>query len=340
MGQGNILNSARFKMIGIEEIDSTDHDFALEWPVERGVDPLADSVKKAGVLEPLWVVEKGGGQYRLLDGFRRLAAARKAGLEEMPALILSSGLDQLELFKARLARLEDRLSAVEASRVIERLAGEFSVSDEDLAATFLPLLGFGSSRKILGEIRRLNRLEDSVARFCARKGVALRESSLWANFPTEGQQAILVLVRAVKPGQNLMRNYLQLLGEIALRDSLPVQDILIDKGIRDVMLDPQMSKSGGREIVHRILRQKRNPVMRKIEKDFHSARKELKLPEEVSLEPPPFFEGDFFTVSFKIKSAGEFKRKAEALHEASRKPAAGKLFGVLGAPREKKQGGK
>ena len=340
MGQGNILNGARFKIVGIEEIDSTDRDFALEWPVEREIDQLADSVKKAGVLEPLWVVEKGKGQYKLLDGFRRVAAARKASLGELPALILSSILDKLELFKARLARLENRRSAVEASRVIERLAREFSLSDEELAATFLPLLGFGPSRKVLAEIRRLNRLADSVARFCARNFVALREASLWANFPTEDQQAILVLVRAVKPGQNLLRNYLQLLGEIALRDSLSVQDILMDKSIQDVMRDPQMSKSGGREIVHRILRRRRNPVVKKIENDFDSARKGLKLDGEVSLEPPAFFEGDKIKVAFEIGSRKELEKKALGLLEASRRPSVSKLFSILGAPPEDKQGKK
>ncbi len=98
MGQGNILNNARFKMIGIEKIDSTDRDFALEWPLERGIDPLVDRVRKTGALEPLWVMEKGRGQYRLLDGFRRLAAARKAGLEEVPALILSRGVGPVFFF--------------------------------------------------------------------------------------------------------------------------------------------------------------------------------------------------------------------------------------------------
>jgi len=64
------------------------------------------------------------------------------------------------------------------------------------------------------------------------------------------------------------------------------------------------------------------------------------LPEEVSLEPPPFFEGDKIKVAFEIGSSKDFEKKASGLLEASRRPGAGKLFGVLGAPQEKKQGGK
>ena len=340
MAQESILNSARFDTIGIGKIDRADRGFALDWPDERQIGSLAESIRKAGVLDPLWVMEKERGKYRLVDGFLRLAAALKTGLAKVPVLAFVKNVDQLELFRARLARAGKKLSAVELSRVIERLEKQFGVRDQQLEADFLPLLGLGPSKKILAEIRRLKRFEDSAARFCARNDVALREACLWADFPGEGQQAILALVRAVKPGRNLLRNYLQLLDQIARRDNLTVQDNLTDSRIREVVLDPQMSKSGGRETVHRILRRMRNPVMEKIEQDFDSACKALRLGEEVSLKAPHFFEGDFFTVSFKIKSAGELKRKAEALQEASRKPAARKLFSVLGAPQEKKLGRK
>ena len=337
MSQRNILSNARLEWIGTGKIDCADRLFALEWPVERQIDPLVESVKKAGLLDPLWVIGKGRGQYRLVDGFRRLVAARGAHLAEVPALVLESTVDTLELYKARLARPSRMLSAVEASRVIERLGAEFDMSDKQLAEVFLPVLGLGSSIKILAETRRLDRLEDPVARFCAVSGVGLREATLWAQFPGEGQQAVLELVLALKPGRNLLRSYLQLLSEISLRESLPVQDILADRRIRDIVLDPQKSRSGGREIVHGILRRRRNPLMEKIEEDFHSVRKALELPEEVSLEPPPFFEGHRIKVAFEIGSRKELEKKALGLVQASRKPKASRLFSALGAPPEKKR---
>jgi len=335
--QINILSSARYEMIGIGKIDRADRVFAIEWPDERWIGSLAESVKKLGLLDPLWVAEKGKGQYRLADGFRRLAAARKVHLAKVPVLVFAKSVDQLELFRARLARSGERLSAVEASRMIERLESEFDVRDQQLESDILPLLGLSSSKKILAEIRRLTRLEDSVARFCARNSVALREASLWADFPGEGQQAILALVSAVKPGRNLLRSYLRLLGEIALRDRLQVQEILTDRRIREVMFDPQMSKSGGRETVHRILRGMRNPVLRKIEQDFDSARKALRLSEDVSLKAPRFFEGDKVKVSFEIASRKDLEKKALDLLEASRRPEASRLFRVLGAPPQNKR---
>ena len=83
------------------------------------------------------------------------------------------------------------------ARAVEKAGALYSLTLEQLAGTILPLLGLGTSKKQLGELELLRKLEDPVARFCADNAVALREAALWADFPREGQRALLVLVRAV-----------------------------------------------------------------------------------------------------------------------------------------------
>ena len=92
--------------------------------------------------------------------------------------------------------------------------------------------------------------------------------------------------------------------------------------------------------MHRILRRMRNPVMEKIEQDFDSACKALRLGEDVSLKAPQFFEGDKVKVSFEITSRKDLEKKALGLLEASRRPEASRLFRVLGAPPQDKRGEK
>src|SRR5262245_35472538 len=48
--------------------------------------PLVDSVRRHGVLEPL-LVQNRGGRYRLISGYRRLAAALEAELPSVPCLL-------------------------------------------------------------------------------------------------------------------------------------------------------------------------------------------------------------------------------------------------------------
>lgn len=47
---------------------------------------LVESIKRHGVLEPL-VVQRNNGTYRMITGQKRLAAARAAGLRDVPCLV-------------------------------------------------------------------------------------------------------------------------------------------------------------------------------------------------------------------------------------------------------------
>ena len=49
---------------------------------------LADSIKANGVFQNLTVVPKEGGEYTVIIGHRRLAAAKQAGIEELPCAIV------------------------------------------------------------------------------------------------------------------------------------------------------------------------------------------------------------------------------------------------------------
>lgn len=48
---------------------------------------LAESIAAVGILEPIRIAEVGAGRYELVYGQRRLAAAKAAGLERIPAIV-------------------------------------------------------------------------------------------------------------------------------------------------------------------------------------------------------------------------------------------------------------
>ncbi|MGZ3745423.1 MAG: ParB N-terminal domain-containing protein, partial [Pseudobdellovibrionaceae bacterium] len=54
---------------------------------EKDLDELAESIKENGIIQPLIVAEFENGQYELVAGERRLRAAKKAGLEQVPVVV-------------------------------------------------------------------------------------------------------------------------------------------------------------------------------------------------------------------------------------------------------------
>ena len=55
---------------------------------EEGLNELADSIRQHGILQPLSVRRSGNG-YELIAGERRLRAAQKAGLTEIPCIVMN-----------------------------------------------------------------------------------------------------------------------------------------------------------------------------------------------------------------------------------------------------------
>ncbi len=54
---------------------------------EEALSQLADSIREVGVLQPVLVRPAGEGQYELIAGERRWRAARRVGLQTIPALV-------------------------------------------------------------------------------------------------------------------------------------------------------------------------------------------------------------------------------------------------------------
>ncbi|HEY5892435.1 MAG TPA: ParB/RepB/Spo0J family partition protein [Chthoniobacterales bacterium] len=99
---------------------------------EEALSELADSIRQHGIIQPL-IVRKNGSQFELIAGERRWRAATKAGLAEAPVIVRrASDRDVLELALIENLQRAD-LNPIDEARAFERLSGEFSLRQEDIA---------------------------------------------------------------------------------------------------------------------------------------------------------------------------------------------------------------
>lgn len=85
-----VPDDVRVGLVSVDQVQFHPHNVRTNLGDLR---PLAASIKKYGVLQPL-VVERRGEGFRLRAGHRRLAAAKIAGLGRVPAVIHSVVLDE------------------------------------------------------------------------------------------------------------------------------------------------------------------------------------------------------------------------------------------------------
>lgn len=108
---------AEVKDIPVEKINVGEHALRLE-PDDEAIEDLAASIRRIGIIVPL-VVAPEGDAFILVAGHRRLAAAKRLGLLEVPCCVREAkGADGVEVsFAENLFRLD--LSPVELASGIK-----------------------------------------------------------------------------------------------------------------------------------------------------------------------------------------------------------------------------
>ncbi len=100
---------------------------------------LAGSIKKYGLLQPICVRFMGEERYELAAGERRLKAAKLAGLDTVPSIVLNMRDRDAAAFTLIENLQRERLDIFEEAAGIERLSGIFGYSVEEIA----DMLGVG-----------------------------------------------------------------------------------------------------------------------------------------------------------------------------------------------------
>ncbi len=100
----------------------------------EGLKELTESVKAAGVVQPILVRPLGNGTYQLVAGERRLQAAKLAGLKMIPAVVRQiSNEKSMEITIIENLQRED-LTPMEQAFAFDRLNREFGLTQEEIAA--------------------------------------------------------------------------------------------------------------------------------------------------------------------------------------------------------------
>lgn len=154
------------------------------------LEELASSIRANGLLQPI-VVRAKGAEYELVAGERRLRAAQRAGLQEIPAIVRQVG-DHEALELALIENLQrSDLNPIEEARAYERLRDEFGLTQEQIAARV------GKRRSTIANALRLLRLPQDL------------QDELAAGRLTAGHARALLSVDSPEEQRRLAREFLR-----------------------------------------------------------------------------------------------------------------------------------
>ena len=119
---------------------------------------LAQSIKAHGIIQPI-VVRRAGERFQIIAGERRWRAARQAGLLRVPVVIkdIAPGREGSLLEMALVENIQrENLNPIDEAVAYKRLADEFQLTQEDIAAAV------GKDRASVANHIRLLRLPEEV----------------------------------------------------------------------------------------------------------------------------------------------------------------------------------
>lgn len=125
---------------------------------EQEIASLAQSIKTQGVVDPLEARPKEDGRFELIDGERRLRAARLLNLEKVPVILRDKSEDPAENLRLALVHNLCRadLNPVEEAEAFARLEKDFGHTHQQIAEMI------GRERSTVTNSVRLLRLPESI----------------------------------------------------------------------------------------------------------------------------------------------------------------------------------
>ena len=181
---------------------------------ETSLNELSESIKSRGIIQPIIVRDSNGNsKYEIIAGERRWLAAQKAGLHEVPIVVIDA--DDKKALEFGIVENVQRhdLNAIEEAEGYKRLIDEFSY-DQEQVAKFI-----GKSRSHITNSLRLLSLPPEVVEFVKENKISPGHAKILVGL----ENCLLIskkiiskklsvrqtesLVRAYKiPGKKLMKN--------------------------------------------------------------------------------------------------------------------------------------
>ncbi len=320
-----------FREVELTQIDADDVAWVVTYRPEMAA--LQCSIAEVGVLTPLHLrALDGRDKLQLVSGWKRVLACREAGYTHVPALVHDAS--ELADEDAFLLAIHENLggrgfNAVEKGRVLQRLRQLFEYPVDDLVKMWCPRLDIPPRLDTFDAHCTLITLDDALQHAVVAGRLPL-ETALWMGRQAAADRAALQsMFIQLKLGQNRAREFVALIDEICLRDECGVMQLWEELNLPGILSDPELSGPQCVEQIRRRLRTRRYPMFQEYEQSFESARRELRLPSQISLQPPPYFDGSQYQVSFRFGSRQELQTYAQKLLDATSAEALGTLLGLL-----------
>jgi ParB-like chromosome segregation protein Spo0J len=320
-----------FEHIDINDVDLEDKQFIVTYRPQ--LEALEQSIARMGVLTPVHLRRTADSNHlQLICGFKRLLACRNTAQSHVPALIYDA--NTLSAEQTFLLALYDNLgcrdfNAVEKGRILQRLRDVYHYDSAILTQEICPLLNLPPRLNNLQMYCTLAALDAPLQQVVAEARLPL-ETALWiGRQAADDRQILIALFTGLRLSRNRAREFAGTIEDLCRRDACSISECLHRLDIETMLVDTQISGPQKIERLRHALQQARHPLLNAHQQRFRTALHRLQLPAQVELQPPPYFEGDSYRVTFTFNSQQQLQHAAQGLSAAAADDGLDDLLALL-----------
>ena len=314
---------AQYQTVSLAQIDLQNDDFRIT--TREDIDVLAASIQDAGLISPPVLLEQACG-FLIVSGFRRVAACRQLGWQEIIARVLGPEASHPVCLRMAIAAnaLERPLNLIESSRAFKKLS-VFSTSPKELAET-AAACGLPANTSIIDKVKNLCLLPLPVQHSILSDTISLTTANDLEGLAPEDAVGFARLFEQLKLSLNKQKEIIRLIGEIARREDISIRRVMACNTLQQILADEDLDRGHKGRKIRSFLRQRRFPRIVKAERDYQTHVKKLKLNPDVKLIPPKDFEGNTYALNLSFTNLARLKMLQSTLDNLIRHPSFEKII--------------
>lgn len=180
--------------------------------------------------------------------------------------------------------------------------------------------------------------ESAIHDYARAKGFHRQTLERWLNWEPADRDALEGIAVTLKIGENHLRDMMDWLEEISLRDGIKIADLLGGQAICDVKTDPRLGRADRLKRVKEQLRRLRFPRLADTEDAIRQKIHALNLPGEIHVSVPAGLEGGRLQIEFSAGSRADLQSFTDKLRIAAATRFAAEIFELLSGRPAKKDG--
>lgn len=315
------MRKMKFTQVSLDQIDTDDKRFQVS--PYFSVDSLISSIKKIGLLNPP-VITKREQKYIIVSGWRRLTACQKLSISLIPVFVMreQSDLEALKIPVYENLSVRD-YSQIEKAAVVRKFH-DFGETPENIIKKYMPLLKLPPKREVMEVYLNIDRLQENIKKTAHQKNWPFGMLEIMTGLTDKEIQALYPFVKRLS--LNKQKQLIENIFELSRKQETSVQNILGSGDFLKTQQDENLNSIQKSEKIHMLSKKLRNPTLNTWREAFEKVSKNLDLPEEMSLIPSKFFEGDTITIKLDIRDQKELEKHINKLKELSEKKEISLLF--------------